>query len=102
LVEFFYFLFFIYLFFKDDGSVFSFGNNGSGSLGIRSTTNQSSPQKIKFENDEKIDKIFSGCNCEGCFFYSRLNFILFFYLFKIIFFKFFSIFYFFFILFFFF
>jgi alpha-tubulin suppressor-like RCC1 family protein len=73
LVEFFYFyfyfLFFIY-FFKDDGSVFSFGYNGYGSLGIGSTTNQSYPQKIKFENDEKIDKIFSSCCCYGCFFYS--------------------------------
>jgi alpha-tubulin suppressor-like RCC1 family protein len=73
LVKFFIFILFnlFYLFFKDDGSVFSFGRNEFGSLGIGSTTkNQSSPQKIKFENDEKIDKIFSSCNCFGCFFYS--------------------------------
>jgi alpha-tubulin suppressor-like RCC1 family protein len=66
-----FFIFIFYLFFlKDDGSVFSFGYNEDGSLGIGSTTNQSSPQKIKFENDEKIDKIFSSFFCYGCFFYS--------------------------------
>jgi alpha-tubulin suppressor-like RCC1 family protein len=72
---------YLLFFFLNDGSVFSFGFNGSGELGIGSTTNQSSPQKIKFENDEKIDKIFSSFFCCGCFFYSRWNFIIFFYLF---------------------
>jgi hypothetical protein len=69
----FYFLFIYFL--KDDGSVFSFGYNGGGSLGFGSTTNQSYLQKIKFEN-EKIDKIFSSFNCNGCFFYSSLFFLI--------------------------
>lgn len=48
-----------------------------GNLGIGSTKNQFSPQKIKFENDEKINKIFSSNNCDGCFFYSGLKIIFF-------------------------
>jgi alpha-tubulin suppressor-like RCC1 family protein len=64
--------------------VYSFGNNEKGNLGIgscetlnefgRSIFNLNNykfvPQKINFENDEKIDKIFTNCNCVGAFFYS--------------------------------
>jgi hypothetical protein len=72
-------------FFFFNGSVFSFGYNRNGDLGIGSETDQNYPQKIKFENDEKIDKIFSNCNCNGCFFYSSwcfFYFLKFYYLFK--------------------
>jgi hypothetical protein len=41
-----------------------------GNLGIGSTENINSPQKINFENNEKIINIFSSCNCSGAFFYS--------------------------------
>jgi alpha-tubulin suppressor-like RCC1 family protein len=54
----------------DDGNVYSFGFNKFGNLGIRSIVNKDSPKKIDFENDEKIIKIFSGCCCQGAFFYS--------------------------------
>jgi hypothetical protein len=58
--------------------VYSFGRNRYGSLGIGSIENINLPQKIKFENDEKIIKIFSFCCSDGAFFYSGLNFFLFF------------------------
>jgi cystathionine beta-lyase family protein involved in aluminum resistance len=50
--------------------VYSFGYNYRGSLGICSIEDKNLPQKINFENNEKIIKIFSGCNCYGAFFYS--------------------------------
>jgi alpha-tubulin suppressor-like RCC1 family protein len=55
--------------------VFSFGDNRHGDLGIGSKENKNSPQKIKFENDEKINRIFSSYCCSGCFFYSGLNLV---------------------------
>jgi alpha-tubulin suppressor-like RCC1 family protein len=60
-----------------EGTVFSFGYNKYGDLGIGSNKNQRTPQKIKFENDEKIESIFSGYNCNGCFFYSGYFFLFF-------------------------
>jgi hypothetical protein len=57
---FFIFFFFILFFFLDDGTVFSFGSNSLWDLHLGiSTTDQNTPQKIKFENDEKIETIFS-------------------------------------------
>jgi alpha-tubulin suppressor-like RCC1 family protein len=54
--------------------VYSFGFNGNGNLGIGSTKNKNSPQKINFENNEKIINVFTGCNCLGAFFYSSFFF----------------------------
>jgi alpha-tubulin suppressor-like RCC1 family protein len=50
--------------------VYSFGYNGCGELGIGSIGDKFTPQKINFENNEKIIKIFTGCFCLGAFFYS--------------------------------
>jgi hypothetical protein len=47
-------------------------------LSIGSTENKNSPQKINFENNEKIINIFGGCICLGIFFYSSFfNFFIF-------------------------
>jgi alpha-tubulin suppressor-like RCC1 family protein len=69
-----FFNFKFYFYFLEDGTVFSFGFNGYGDLGIGSTKNHSTPQNIKFENNEKIEKIFSNCCCCGCFFCSSYYF----------------------------
>jgi alpha-tubulin suppressor-like RCC1 family protein len=50
--------------------VYSFGCNEFGELGINSKENKNSPQKIHFQNNEKIIKIFTGCGSFGVFFYS--------------------------------
>jgi alpha-tubulin suppressor-like RCC1 family protein len=57
--------------------VYSFGSNEFGNVGTgKSAQNENLPQKIHFEN--KIIKIFGGCNCEGAFFYSGILFFNFF------------------------
>jgi hypothetical protein len=58
--------------------VYSFGWNQNGDLGIGNTKNKNSPQKINFENNEKIFKIFTYCYSHGAFFYSSFYFIIFF------------------------
>jgi hypothetical protein len=57
--------------------VYSFGYNRNGCLGIESMENENTPQKIEFENNEKIIKIFTGCCCYGAFFYSSFNYFFF-------------------------
>jgi alpha-tubulin suppressor-like RCC1 family protein len=54
--------------------VYSFGYSGYGCLGIGSIDSKISPQKIIFENNDKITKIFTGCCCYGAFFYSSFYF----------------------------
>jgi hypothetical protein len=61
--------------------VYSFGYNFWGDLGIGPTENQNTPQKIYFQNGEKIEKIFTSCMCYGCFFYSSFYFFYYFLLF---------------------
>jgi alpha-tubulin suppressor-like RCC1 family protein len=60
--------------------VYSFGYNEFGELGIGSNENKNSPQKINFENNEKIIKIFTSCCCVGAFFYSSYFYFLFLFL----------------------
>jgi alpha-tubulin suppressor-like RCC1 family protein len=62
--------------------VYSFGKNELGELGIGSTDNKNLPQKINFENNEKIIKIFSSNCCIGAFFYSSFIFLLFIFFFN--------------------
>jgi hypothetical protein len=50
--------------------VYSFGWNQNGDLGIGNKKNKNLPQKINFENNEKIFKIFTNCYSHGAFFYS--------------------------------
>jgi alpha-tubulin suppressor-like RCC1 family protein len=66
--------FFFNILFKDNESMFSFGYNGNGELGIGSRLTKSLPQKIDFENNEKINNVFSSNSCSGAFFYSSLFF----------------------------
>jgi hypothetical protein len=56
--------------------VFKFIFNGNSKNGIFLKKKKNSLQKINFEKNEKIIKIFSGCCWNGAFFYSgKLNLI---------------------------
>jgi alpha-tubulin suppressor-like RCC1 family protein len=57
--------------------VYSFGRNYDGCLGIgidSNDENKSTPQKINFEDNDKISNIFTGCCSCGSFFYSSFKF----------------------------